>query len=604
MFLDPNPFAGLPNPFADLAGAAANAAAQAWISVMLVVWNAGLWFLRVVLNFMDAFLTPDISEGGPGAQVYKVTFWIGGTLMLILALVQLGVAGIRRDGKSLAQILIGVFQFAMVWVGVLAYATAVLAAAGGLTTAFMESLLNVTKWNEAQFFTPFEVKDVTNGVLATILGLMGLLLVVAAIGHFFIMVTRAGAILILIASAPIAAAGLVGNVGQSWFWKTMRWFHAAAFTPPLVVLIMGIGIQFTNGVVVGGSGLEGSIGTAVPGVLLICGSVVAPVALFKLFSFVDPGTATGAAVRQGLAAEGGLQGLIQGRSPVGSSAASATTGNGRSAGEASAEDQQAARVNGVAGGGHGAGGAGGGIGSALAGAASPLARVGGALAGGIGAMTRAGHAAVGVGADLTNQMGVGHNTYYPDMGGGGRGPVIGPNGAVVGTGGGDDEGTPDGGGYGGGGADGGGAGSGDGGQPTVMSARPSSGGPDGPAFTRRRGGGAPPAPSAPSAGEPSTGAGSPAAVGGAPAPVAPPSGGAPSVAASPAAQAAAPSPSPSGGRSVAPGVQPVDVQPAAAEPSVGAGAAPTVGEVAAVEAPALVTGAVEAAEIAEVAAVL
>ncbi len=598
----------LPNPFADLAGAAANAAAQAWISVMLVIWNAGLWFLRVVLNFMDAFLTPDISEGGPGAQVYKVTFWIGGTLMLILSMVQLGVAGIRRDGKSLAQILIGVFQFAMVWVGVLTYATAVLAAAGGLTTAFMESLLNVTKWNDAQFFSPFEVKDVTNGVLATILGLMGLLLVVAAIGHFFIMVTRAGAILVLIASAPIAAAGLVGNVGQSWFWKTMRWFHAAAFTPPLVVLIMGIGVQFTTGVAVGGSGLEGSIGTAVPGVLLICGSVVAPVALFKLFSFVDPGTATGAAVRQGLAAEGGLQGLLQGHSPVGSSAASATTGNGRSAGEASAEDQQAARVNGVTGGGHGAGGAGGGIGSALAGAGGGLARVGGALAAGVGAMTRAGHAAVGVGADLTNQMGVGHNTYYPDMGGGG--PVIGPNGQVVGTSpsnGGGNGGGGDDGGYDDGAADGGAA-DGGAGQPTVLSAGPSSGGPGGPSFSGRRGAGAPPAPPAPpaspappvppapSAGEPSTGAGSPAAVGGAPAPAAVPSGGAPSVAGPAAAQPASPSPSSSAGRSAAPGFQPVDVQPAAGEPTVGTGAAPAAGEAATVEA--------EVAEVAEVAVLL
>lgn len=393
------------DPFSALAGAAGNLISQGWIGLMLVIWNAGLWLLRLVLNFMDAFLTPDISEGGPGATVYQVTFWIGATLMLILALVQLGVAALRRDGKPLAKLLIGTFQFAIVWAGLLAYATTVLLAASGLTTAFMESLLNVTRWNSLELFKPFEVKDVTNGVLATILGLMGLLMVLAAIGHFFIMLVRAAAIMILIASAPISAAGLVGDLGQSWFWKTMRWFHAAAFTPPLVVLVMGIGVQMTTEVATGAADLEGSIGTAIPGVLLICASVVSPVALFKLFAFVDPGTATGATLRTTLAASGGLQGFLQGgQQAAGSSAASATTGEGRSAGEASAEDTQAARAH-----------------NALAAGAGRLGPLGQALGAGIGALTGAGQAAVGMGADLTNQMGVGHNSYYPDFTAGGRG---------------------------------------------------------------------------------------------------------------------------------------------------------------------------------------
>lgn len=406
------------DPFGGLAGAAGNLISQTWISLMLVIWSAGLWLLRVVLNVMDAFLTPDISETGPGAAVYRVTFWIGGTLMLILALVQLGVAALRRDGRPLAKLLIGTAQFAVVWAGLLAYAAAVLVAAAGLTTAFMESLLNVTSWNEAQLFTPFEVKDVTNGVLATVLGFMGLLLVIAAIGHFLVMLVRAAAIMILIATAPISAAGLVGDIGQSWFWKTMRWFHAAAFTPPLVVLVMGIGVQLTTGVAIGASGLEGSIGTALPGVLLICVSVVSPVALFKLLAFVDPGTATGAALRSTLAASGGVQGFLQGAGRGGgSSAASASTAEGRSAGEASAEDAQATRAS-----------------NALSAGVGRLGPVGQALGAGIGAMTSLGQAAVGLGADLTNQTGVGHPAYYPDFTAGGRGNNASPTGPGGGSG--------------------------------------------------------------------------------------------------------------------------------------------------------------------------
>ena len=50
-----------------------------------------LWLLRLVMNFMDAFLSPDLSETGPAADLYRTTFWIGGALTVVLALRRLGV---------------------------------------------------------------------------------------------------------------------------------------------------------------------------------------------------------------------------------------------------------------------------------------------------------------------------------------------------------------------------------------------------------------------------------------------------------------------------------------------------------------------------------
>ena len=70
---------------------------------------------------------------------------------------------------------------------------------------------------------------------------MGLLLWLAAIGHLLVMITRAGALIVLAAMTPVAAAGLVGEAGRAWFWKSLRWFHAAAFTPVLMVLMLGVG---------------------------------------------------------------------------------------------------------------------------------------------------------------------------------------------------------------------------------------------------------------------------------------------------------------------------------------------------------------------------
>ena len=147
---------------------------------------------------------------------------------------------------------------------------------------------------------------------------MGLLLWLAAIGHLLVMLTRGGALMVLSATTPISAAGLVSDAGRSWFWKSLRWFHAAAFTPVLMILVLGIGIQMTTGVANGlADKTQAAIGTALPGVILILISCFAPLALFKLLAFVDPGTSSGAAVRQGLAAQGGLQGLLGGMSGSG-----------------------------------------------------------------------------------------------------------------------------------------------------------------------------------------------------------------------------------------------------------------------------------------------
>ena len=388
------------DPFAALGNAATKVAADAWTAAMLSVWSAALWLLRVVLTIEDHFLTPQLSLTGPMAGIYQVTFWIAGVLVVIFVTVQLGIAAIRRDGQSLARVLIGAAQYVMVWAGWIVYAVAVLAAAGGLTKAIMRELLDVDQLSAWQPWAPLAAEDLTEAVLATVLGMMGFLLLFGAVAHLLVMLTRAGALMILAATAPIAAAGLVWEGGRSWFWKTFRWFHAAAFTPVLMMLMLGLGVQVSNGVALGwADSLAAAVGSAVPAVLLIFIGSFSPLALFKLLAFVDPGTSSGAAMRAGLVAEGGLQGLLRGGGSAGSSAASTADDTGRSQGEASSEaatSQRAAQT-------------GGGMLAAFGGGAGQVASRG------LGIAVTLGTTGASVGADLANQMGVGHNTYIPDM---------------------------------------------------------------------------------------------------------------------------------------------------------------------------------------------
>ncbi len=399
----------IPNPFEYLAGkAVGELVTDAWTSIMLAIWMGGLWFLRTVLGLVDAILTPDVTAAGPAGEVYRTTFWLALALVLILAMAQLGLAAWRRDGGDLAQAGVGVAQFVVVlaaWVG---YCVMILAAAQGLTRSLMRAMFGVelfSHWEPSQVFF-IAPEDVTDTLLATVLGFMGLFLWLAAIGFLLVMLARAGALLVLVATGPIAAAGLASGFSRSWFWKSFRWFHAAAFTPVLVALVLGLGTSLTTGVVTGeADGLAKTVGTAIPGVFLICIAAFSPLALFKLLAFVDPGTSSGAAMRAGYEAQGGLRGLAR-RAGSTSNAASSVDGHGRSSSEVSAEgeaNQRAAKATGA-------------LASTGGGLISPAAGVVGTVVGvGVGAMASAGTRGAAVGADLSNQMGVGHNTYVPDF---------------------------------------------------------------------------------------------------------------------------------------------------------------------------------------------
>ena len=181
---------------------------------------------------------------------------------------------------------------------------------------------------------------------------------------------------------------------------------ATATVAPLVALVLGLGISLTTGVVEGeADGLAKTIGTAIPGVFLICIAAFSPLALFKLLAFVDPGTSSGAAMRAGYEAQGGLRGLT-GRAVGTSNAASSVDGHGRSTSEVSQEgqaNQRAAQATSS-------------LASKGGSAIGPVAgAIGSAVGVGVGLMVSAGTRGAAIGADLSNQMGAGHNTYVPDF---------------------------------------------------------------------------------------------------------------------------------------------------------------------------------------------
>ena len=338
------------NPLHWLGSAALGAATDTWKAAMIGLWTAGVWLLQLAFKLIDAFTTPDVSATGPLAAVLPTTLWLGLFVVSITMALQLAVAVVRRDGKSLGRIVIGVCQFGVVWVGYLAVAGLLIAAASGLTTGLLSSMLHIPSWSAYAGSNTWP-RQLDDTAAASVLGLSALfLLIPASFAYVLIMLVREASLILLLATAPIAAAGLVNDTTKVWFWKTLRWFLASLLIAPAAALILGVGTSLSNGVISGaGTDTVAAAGTAVVGCVLVMIGAVCPMTLFKLLAFVDPGTGSGAAMRQSMTDAGGLGGLLGGgksaSSGAGSSAATATSVGGQSQGEASAQAQSASRMS-------------------------------------------------------------------------------------------------------------------------------------------------------------------------------------------------------------------------------------------------------------------
>jgi len=337
------------SPMTWLGDAAAVASADGWKGAMVALWSAAMWALAVAFRIIDAFGDPDLSATGPLRAILPFTFGIGAFVATLMVLLQLGATAWKRDGQSLARVLVGTAQFGAVWTMGLAAASAITAACAGLTKALLRALLNVDSF-AAVATSLTGPREVTDTVAATVLGITGLLVVLpAALGYVFIQLARCAALMILATTSAISAAGLVSEIGRTWFWKSSRWFISASLISPLSALVLGIGVKISQGVVSGsGDKNAAAVGMALVSAMLVLIGAVCPLVVFRMLAFVDPGTSSGAAVRSSFAASGGVASLLGslgggGGASAGSSAGTAQDAGGRSMGESDADSQTQGR---------------------------------------------------------------------------------------------------------------------------------------------------------------------------------------------------------------------------------------------------------------------
>ena len=438
-----NPWDAVIGFFKGLAVTGGQMVADVWIAICMGVWGAGLWVFRMVLQIGEWLMTPSLSATNPDGSansltyVYGITLWFALSVALLLTVVHLIVAVVKRDGRSLGALLVGAAQFLLISSIVFSYTAAVVAAVGGINQALMREFLGVHSMQDLELPGFNITETAVSGMVATVLLGLGLVLWVAALSHVVVLMGRSVALVVLTATAPIAAAGLLYEPLKVWFYKALRWFHAAAFAPLLMTLVLGIGIQIANGVAFGvEDGSQKSAAMAIPAIVMILVASWSPLALFRLLAFVDPGTTSGANFRASLKpADSTIHGMnrlahhVSDNSSSGDTAETSTTESATTARTSTAHTSSVggegtpmtgsggAEAAGTAGGaGAGASGTGGGASAGAAGSAAGVVGVG-VLAGAaalVAGFKKAGAVATGVVADTSSGMGSGDPSYPYD----------------------------------------------------------------------------------------------------------------------------------------------------------------------------------------------
>jgi hypothetical protein len=276
---------------AELAG---KAAASAWDTVCKSFADAAVTLLKAFAKAFVAFPNVDLSSTGV-RNVYGLCLGLSGVLAALLLLVQIARTAITHDGEGLAQGVIGIGKAVLAFMTTLTVAGTGLVAADQVTVVIIEKSFGSSQGLEDKLAAIFTWTSGTSGSLLLIIALIGMLLVTVL---WFELLLRNAAVAVLIATSPIAAAGMVSQATKDWWSKLVSATLRLIILKPVIALVFAVAFG-----IMGGSQSE-DIGTMLAGMLVLLLAVLAWPAIARFFTFAaaHTGGGTGLAAMLGFAA--------------------------------------------------------------------------------------------------------------------------------------------------------------------------------------------------------------------------------------------------------------------------------------------------------------
>jgi len=284
-------------------GAVSDVASSAWDSVCRSFADA---FTSVLQWFGGVFVSMPDPDLGSIHGVYAISLTLGMIVAMVLLLIQAGSVVWTRSAAPLVQALTGLPKAALAAVFTLAVAAQIMAASDGLAQWIVTASGTSMNAFTQRLTTLLALSAITGpedaeipSVLLLIFGLLGIIIVLVL---WFELVLRNAVFCILVATAPISAAGQIGASTQEWWRKLVKAGVQLALLKPVIALVFVIGFDMAGSA----SGITGLIS----GMAVLFMAVFAWPAVARFFTFA--GVAMGGAM-----GVGALVGAVANRSAGG-----------------------------------------------------------------------------------------------------------------------------------------------------------------------------------------------------------------------------------------------------------------------------------------------
>jgi len=273
-------------------GTVQGAANSVWDSICQSFADACDSMLTSFTKQFNAIPGPDLAAIRP---IYAIGLTLGMLVALVLLLCQVATVLWTRSGAALAHAITGVFKAALAAIFTWAVAGQVL----NVSDELAGWIGHASGYNVAAFSAKFGKLMHATGVTGVLLLLFSLLGIALLAVLWFELLLRNAAFAIVIATAPIAAAGQIGASTNEWWTKLVKTGIQLAMLKPMIVLIFAVGYSMT--------GNADGIGGALSGLLVLFLAVFAWPTIGRFFTFasVQMGGAMGVGALAGAAASAG-----------------------------------------------------------------------------------------------------------------------------------------------------------------------------------------------------------------------------------------------------------------------------------------------------------
>lgn len=260
-------------------GVVSNIAGSAWDSICHSFADA---FTQVLQWFGGVFVSMPDPDLGSIRGVYAVSLTLGMVTAMVLLVLQAGSVVWTRSGAPLVQALTGLVKAALASLLTLVVSAQLMKASDQLA-AWIVTASGTSMDKFSQHLTTMLALGSVSGpeipsVLLLVFGLLGIVVVLVLWGE---LVLRNAVFCVLVATAPISAAGQIGASTQEWWRKLVKAGVQLAMVKPVISLVFVIGFTMT--------GTATGITALVSGMAVLFMAVFAWPAIGRFFTFTSVG---------------------------------------------------------------------------------------------------------------------------------------------------------------------------------------------------------------------------------------------------------------------------------------------------------------------------